>query len=98
MVGPGQCLSLGAFRNAKKFLKISIAPPTSLLRVRRLDRATTAISISCVSDEPDAKVSGRYFYHSGFDRRIRTLSNLKVQDDLLCACEELTGVALPKGH
>jgi NAD(P)-dependent dehydrogenase (short-subunit alcohol dehydrogenase family) len=48
-----------------------------------------------VSDDPDAEVSGRYFYH----RRLRdahpAATDVTVQEGLLTACRELTGVALP---
>jgi len=47
-----------------------------------------------VSDDPHAMVSGRYFYH----RRLRdahpAASDTRIQDGLLRACEQLTGVAL----
>ena len=49
-----------------------------------------------VSDEPNAMVTGRYFYH----RRLRdshpAASDANIQDGLLSACERLTGVALPQ--
>ena len=49
------------------------------------------------SNDRDATVSGRCFYH----RRPRTAhpaaSDLEVQDGLLETCEELSGVALPWG-
>jgi NAD(P)-dependent dehydrogenase (short-subunit alcohol dehydrogenase family) len=48
-----------------------------------------------VSDEPDAKISGRYFYHRQLRSTHPDASNVKVQDGLLQACRELTGVALP---
>jgi NAD(P)-dependent dehydrogenase (short-subunit alcohol dehydrogenase family) len=47
-----------------------------------------------VSNDPNAMVSGHYFYH----RRLRdthpAASDPSVQDGLLSACERLTGVAL----
>jgi hypothetical protein len=47
-----------------------------------------------VSHDPNAVVSGRYFYH----RRLRdshlAASDPSIQDGLLSACERLTGVAL----
>ena len=47
-----------------------------------------------VSNDRDAMVSGRYFYH----RRLRdthpAASDAGIQDGLLHACEQLSGVAL----
>jgi NAD(P)-dependent dehydrogenase (short-subunit alcohol dehydrogenase family) len=48
-----------------------------------------------VSDEPAALVSGRYFYHRAERRSDPAAGNPDVQDGLLEACVELTGVALP---
>jgi NAD(P)-dependent dehydrogenase (short-subunit alcohol dehydrogenase family) len=49
-----------------------------------------------VSDDPHATVSGHYFYH----RRLRdahpAASDSRIQDGLLRACEQLTGVALAR--
>lgn len=48
------------------------------------------------SDDPEATVTGRYFYH----RRPRAShpagASVEVQDRLLSACEDLTGVAFPE--
>ncbi len=48
------------------------------------------------SEDPDATVTGRYFYH----RRERVFApaaaRVDLQDGLLKACEELTGVAFPE--
>jgi NAD(P)-dependent dehydrogenase (short-subunit alcohol dehydrogenase family) len=47
-----------------------------------------------VSDDPNAMVSGHYFYH----RRLRdshpAASDPSIQDGLLSVCERLTGVTL----
>lgn len=48
-----------------------------------------------VSDEPDAVVSGRYFYHQHPMATHPAASDFEVQAGLLRACEELTGVTLP---
>jgi hypothetical protein len=49
-----------------------------------------------VSNDTDATVSGRYFYH----RRLRdthpAASDPQIQEGLLGACERLTGVALSR--
>jgi len=48
-----------------------------------------------VSDDPDASVSGRYFYHRQPREFHPAASDPDVQDGLLSACEDLTGVTLP---
>lgn len=48
-----------------------------------------------VSNDPDALVSGLYFYHRRLRETHPAASDISVQDGLLRACEELTGVALP---
>jgi NAD(P)-dependent dehydrogenase (short-subunit alcohol dehydrogenase family) len=47
-----------------------------------------------VSHDPDALVSGRYFYHQRLRDTHPAASNIEVQDGLLNACQQLTGVAL----
>jgi len=47
-----------------------------------------------VSDEPDAKVSGRYFYHKRTRAAHPAASDVTVQNRFLAACEQLTGVRL----
>jgi NAD(P)-dependent dehydrogenase (short-subunit alcohol dehydrogenase family) len=47
-----------------------------------------------VSDEPGAKVSGRYFYHQRARAAHPAASDLTVQTGFLAACEQLTGVRL----
>jgi NAD(P)-dependent dehydrogenase (short-subunit alcohol dehydrogenase family) len=49
-----------------------------------------------VSNEPRAMVSGRYFYHKGPKAAHQVASDVHVQDGLLQACEELTGVRFPQ--
>ena len=48
-----------------------------------------------VSDDPAARVSGRYFYHRAERHVDPAAADRAVQDGLLAACEELTGVPLP---
>src|SRR2546426_3670564 len=47
-----------------------------------------------VSDERDAKVSGRYFYHKRTRAADPAASDVTVQNGFLAACEQLTGVRL----
>jgi NAD(P)-dependent dehydrogenase (short-subunit alcohol dehydrogenase family) len=47
-----------------------------------------------VSDEPEAKVSGRCFYHRRPREAHPAASEQRVQDGLLQACQQLTGVDL----
>jgi hypothetical protein len=42
-----------------------------------------------------ATVSGRYFYHKRIKATHPAASDVHVQDGLLQACEELTGVRFP---
>ena len=47
-----------------------------------------------VSDDRDAKVSGRYFYHKRTRVAHPAASDVTVQNGFLAACEQLTGVRL----
>jgi NAD(P)-dependent dehydrogenase (short-subunit alcohol dehydrogenase family) len=49
------------------------------------------------SDDPEATVSGRCFYHRRPRATHPAASDTEVQDGLLKECEELTGVAFPVG-
>jgi len=48
-----------------------------------------------VSEDPGAKVSGRYFYRKRTQPAHAAASDVLVQDAFLAACEQLTGVRLP---
>src|SRR5262245_15450782 len=48
-----------------------------------------------VSDDPQATVTGRYFYHKRLRDAHPAASDVAVQNGLLRACEQLTGVAFP---
>jgi NAD(P)-dependent dehydrogenase (short-subunit alcohol dehydrogenase family) len=48
-----------------------------------------------VSDEPAARVSGRYFYHRTERTADPAASDPTVQDGLLAVCAELSGVGFP---
>ena len=47
-----------------------------------------------VSEEPAATASGRYLYHREEQRANPVASDPAVQDGLLAACAQLTGVEL----
>jgi hypothetical protein len=48
-----------------------------------------------ISEDPGAKVSGRYFYRKRTQPAHAAASEVPVQDAFLAACEQLTGVRLP---
>jgi hypothetical protein len=48
-----------------------------------------------VSDDPAAKVTGEYFYHQRRRTPNAAARNTKLQDELVAACERLSGVKLP---
>ena len=47
------------------------------------------------SHDPEAAVSGRYFYHQRRRDAHPAAGRVEVQEGLLAACAELTGVELP---
>ena len=57
--------------------------------------AETQVWLS-VGDDPGANVSGRCFFHRRQRSAHPAASDPAVQDGLLCACEKLSGVALPE--
>ena len=48
-----------------------------------------------VSDDPAAKVSGKYFHHKKQRASAAAADDIQLQDQLHDVCEELTGVRLP---
>ena len=48
-----------------------------------------------VSSDAGAKVSGRYFFHKREARVHPEADNIALQDELLAACERITGVRFP---
>jgi NAD(P)-dependent dehydrogenase (short-subunit alcohol dehydrogenase family) len=48
-----------------------------------------------VSEEPEARVSGRYFYHQRSRETHPAVRNPAIQDQLLARCAELGGTRLP---
>jgi NAD(P)-dependent dehydrogenase (short-subunit alcohol dehydrogenase family) len=63
-----------------------------------LDQAPVTQAWLAVSDDPAAKVSGRYFYHQRERPSHPAAASRSVQDHLLLACGELTGTELPPGR
>jgi NAD(P)-dependent dehydrogenase (short-subunit alcohol dehydrogenase family) len=59
-----------------------------------LDRGSETQAWLAVSQDPDATVSGAYFYHKKPQRIHPAASDVNVQDGLLSACEELTGTPM----
>ena len=49
-----------------------------------------------VSDEPGAKVSGRYLHHKREDEHNPEGDGVETQDRFIRLCEEITGVSLPE--
>jgi NAD(P)-dependent dehydrogenase (short-subunit alcohol dehydrogenase family) len=60
-----------------------------------LERGDETQAWLAVSDEPAALVSGRYFYHLAERAHNPAADDPAVQEALLAACDQLTGVALP---
>lgn len=48
-----------------------------------------------VSDDPNAKVSGKYFFHQREDRVLAEANDPRLQDQLVSYCARLTGLDLP---
>jgi hypothetical protein len=48
------------------------------------------------SDDPEARVSGRYFYHQRRKSPHPAASNEETQSRLLSECARISGVALPE--
>jgi len=59
-----------------------------------LEQAAATQVWLAVSEDPGAKVSGRYFYRQRAQRAHPAASDVTVQDAFLAACEQLTGVRL----
>ena len=59
-----------------------------------LDQAHLTQAWLAVSDAPEAKVSGRYFYHLRPRDVNPAAENADLQDRLLDHCRDLSGVAL----
>jgi len=48
-----------------------------------------------VSDDTNAKVSGRYFFHKAERNYNRAADNIQLQEKLLNHCEDITGIHFP---
>lgn len=48
-----------------------------------------------VSNDPKAKVTGRYFHHQRESRFLREAADTEVQEKFLAACQQLTGIHFP---
>ena len=48
-----------------------------------------------VSNDKEAKVSGRYFHHKRQDTYLPVANDVKVQEKFLAMCEQVTGVHFP---
>jgi NAD(P)-dependent dehydrogenase (short-subunit alcohol dehydrogenase family) len=60
-----------------------------------LDQAHLTQVWLAASDEPEAKVTGRYFYHLGPLAPNPQANSAALQDRLIAICAELSGVPLP---
>jgi NAD(P)-dependent dehydrogenase (short-subunit alcohol dehydrogenase family) len=49
-----------------------------------------------VSDDPGAKVSGKYFFHQKEAEYNPTVDDTSLQDKFLAGCEKLSGIKLPR--
>ena len=49
-----------------------------------------------VSDEPGAKVTGEYFFHKGQRKPLAAARDLAIQERFLAACQEMSGITLPR--
>jgi NAD(P)-dependent dehydrogenase (short-subunit alcohol dehydrogenase family) len=48
-----------------------------------------------VSNDKEAKVSGRYFHHKKEDHYLPAANDVKVQENFLAKCEQITGIHFP---
>jgi NAD(P)-dependent dehydrogenase (short-subunit alcohol dehydrogenase family) len=51
-----------------------------------------------VSEDEDAKVSGRYFFHKKISRHNQNADDITSQENFLSVCEQVTGVKFPNRH
>jgi NAD(P)-dependent dehydrogenase (short-subunit alcohol dehydrogenase family) len=61
-----------------------------------LDEAHRTQVWLAASDQPEALVTGEYFYHLRKKGTLPAAHNLAMQDRLLAICERLSGIALPE--
>ncbi len=60
-----------------------------------LDEGYATQTWLAVSDDPRAKVSGRYFYHRGERPCNRQANDVQLQERFLGLCGEITGIVFP---
>jgi hypothetical protein len=60
-----------------------------------MDQAHLTQAWLAASDEPEAKVTGRYFYHLHQLAPNPQANDAELQDRLVAICAELSGVPLP---
>jgi NAD(P)-dependent dehydrogenase (short-subunit alcohol dehydrogenase family) len=61
-----------------------------------LDQAHRTQAWLAASDDPEASVTGEYFYHLRRKGTLPAARNVAKQDQLLTICERLSGIALPE--
>lgn len=61
-----------------------------------LEKGYETQSWLAVSDEPEALVSGGYFYHQQQRPYHAKADEVSIQDEFMLVCEQLTGVKFPK--
>ncbi len=61
-----------------------------------LDQGAETQAWLAVSNDVQAKVSGRYFFHKHEARHRPEATDHRVQDNFLSLCEKVTGVSFPK--
>ncbi|HEX2394470.1 MAG TPA: hypothetical protein VHI78_03945, partial [Bacteroidales bacterium] len=49
-----------------------------------------------VSNDPEARVSGRYFFHKKEKYHLPAADDVLLQDKFLSMCEQISGVTFPK--
>ena len=60
-----------------------------------LDEAHRTQVWLAASDQPEALVTGEYFYHLRKKGTLPAAHDVAMQDRLLAICERLSGIALP---
>jgi len=61
-----------------------------------LDKGFETQAWLAVSDEPQAKVSGRYFHHKKERHFLPEAGDVQLQEKFLDVCEQVTGIKFPK--
>jgi NAD(P)-dependent dehydrogenase (short-subunit alcohol dehydrogenase family) len=63
-----------------------------------LDKGYLTQAWLAVSEDEEAKVSGRYFYHQKEKKYLSAADDISVQKNFLSACEEVTGISFLGGE